>query len=76
MSVVSNSATDLGQDASYIHRDIADTYHGDTFDTQIELIVAEVGMAVVPGHKLGSGKAALQVFAGNAELLVDWAPTA
>ena len=58
------------QDAGYIHRHIADADHSDTLHAEVELEVAKVGMAVVPGHKLGSGKAALQVFAGNAELLI------
>ena len=39
-----------------------------------ELIVAKIGVGVVPGHELGGGKAALQIFAGDVELPVRLRP--
>ena len=54
----------------HIHGHIADADDRRRLHRQIELAVAKVGMAVIPGDKVGSGVAAFQLFAGDIQVAV------
>ena len=59
-----------GQHARDVGRDVAVADHHRSASGEVELEVAVVRMAVVPGHELGGGPAAGQVLARDAERLV------
>jgi hypothetical protein len=58
------------EDARHVGGDVAVADHDGPRRRQVELAVAIVGVAVVPGHELGGRPAAGQVLAGDPERLV------
>ncbi len=55
------------QDAGHVDGHVADADDGHALLRQIKLLIAVIGMAVIPGHKLRCRVAADQVVAGDAQ---------
>ena len=54
-----------GQNPGHVDGHVADADDRDIFGVEVEMAVAEIGVAVEPGHELGRGVAIDQVFAGD-----------
>ncbi|MBK8230960.1 MAG: hypothetical protein IPK72_10330 [Candidatus Eisenbacteria bacterium] len=59
-----------GQDADHVHRDISDADHRDVLLSEIELLLAIVGVGVVPADELGCRVAAREIFTRDAHAAV------
>ena len=62
------------QDPGHVHGDVAHADDGYPFLGEIELAVAIIGMAVVPGDELGGRVAVLQIFPGDAHAPIRLRP--
>ena len=62
-----------GEHPGDVHRDVAVADHHRPLDREVELLVAVVGVGVVPADERGGGVAAGQVLAGDAERAVGLA---
>ena len=67
MSVTASSLVGEHEHPRDVERDVAGADHDRPLAAQVEVVVAEVGMAVVPADELGRRVAARQVLAGDPE---------
>jgi hypothetical protein len=62
------------EDAHHVHRDVAHTDHRHALLRQVEPVLAEIGVPVVPGDEVGRRVAAAKILAGDAHAPVGLGP--